>query len=51
MRCIKLFYNCDRMLSCIAPFADDITNEKCFEGKGDCEFRVMVDDRKRRGKI
>lgn len=42
-KCRKLFYNCDGVLSCIAPFADDITKEKCIEGKEDCEFR---DDKK-----
>ena len=40
-RCRKLFVNCDNVLSCIAPFADDITNEKCIEGKGECEFREV----------
>jgi hypothetical protein len=40
-RCRKLFYNCDGILSCIAPFADDITEEKCFQNKGECEFREL----------
>jgi len=38
--CRKMFYNCDGVLSCIAPFADDMTNEKCLFGKGECEFRI-----------
>ena len=49
MRCIKLFYNCDRMHSCIALFAGEITDEKCFKGEGECEFRQMRDDRKMTG--
>jgi hypothetical protein len=38
-KCKKLFYNCDGVLSCIAPCADDITKEKCIDGKEYCEFR------------
>jgi hypothetical protein len=40
--CRKLFYNSDGDLSCIAPFADEITKEKCFDGIGECEFRDAV---------
>lgn len=40
-RCKKLFVNCDGITSCIAPFADDISTEKCIEGKGECEFREL----------
>jgi hypothetical protein len=40
-RCRKLFVNSDHVISCIAPFADDITDEKCIEGKGECEFREV----------
>jgi hypothetical protein len=39
-KCRKLFYNSDGILSCIAPFADDVTKEKCLQGKGECEFRI-----------
>lgn len=35
-----MFYNCDGVLSCIAPFADEMSNEKCLFGKGECEFRI-----------
>ena len=41
MKFRKLFVNCDGVLSCIAPFSEDITREKCFEGKGECEFRKL----------
>jgi len=38
--CRKLFINCDDCISCIAPFADDVSKEKCFSGVGYCEFRI-----------
>ena len=41
-KCRKLFVNCDGCLSCIAPFADDVTKEKCILGEGPCEFRIIA---------
>jgi hypothetical protein len=38
--CRKLFINCDGSVSCIAPFADDVSKEKCLKGIGECEFRI-----------
>ena len=38
--CRKLFINCDDILSCSAPFGEDVTEEMCCEGKGYCEFRI-----------
>ena len=38
--CRRLFTNCDDIISCDAPFGDDVTEEMCFEGKYFCEFRI-----------